>query len=553
MDEVKASSLPQLPDKYYLDYFYFLLTYIKKYYYPLLTAEENRFLSGFENLTKDSQCLFVRLANRRGRLFREDKLNYKEINSISACINELQEKGFVTLYSRKNQFDLKDVFKLFSSKELLERFNLKKNSSFLTKESIINFIINSITSIEIMEALNEPPIIKQEHQEEIEFFKFLFTGHLDFDMSAFVVKDLGNIKYQNYDEDLFLPIFSNRQEIDDTFYMAQNYRLFKEYSTEKPGIEIYHWLQALNIDKSSMASKAVRVYEKINLKLGTILEKDREYESAISLYNATSIQPARERLVRTLWKTGRKRDALELCNQMTLDYTSFDEKTFALDFIRKNQDKKSRKSVTEALEKAEVCTFKIDNTLPVEISYLNYLQAKGYGGFFSENYLWRGFFGLLFWDLIFNQENHTIHHPFQFLPSEIYSRDFFELNKEILEGRAEVLYKKNKFKKLIKNVWVQKYGTANGLFPWYEDLLDHIYIVYSLLEPEQIKAILFELAKDLKQSGVGFPDVFVFKKNEYYFAEVKSVNDKLSPQQLAWLNFFNSRKINIRLVRVLNG
>jgi len=85
---------------------------------------------------------------------------------------------------------------------------------------------------------------------------------------------------------------------------------------------------------------------------------------------------------------------------------------------------------------------------------------------------------------------------------------------------------------------------------WHESLLPLVEQCYQQLKANQIGSVLLEMAKDLKENTRGFPDLFVWRKNEYQFIEVKSPNDQLSAQQLYWLNFFKKQKISAQVLRV---
>ena len=60
-----------------------------------------------------------------------------------------------------------------------------------------------------------------------------------------------------------------------------------------------------------------------------------------------------------------------------------------------------------------------------------------------------------------------------------------------------------------------------------------------------LKNILIEMSKNLKDHASGFPDLFIWKKDEYHLYEIKSPNDHLSSQQFFWLNFMQSNGIHI--------
>ncbi len=56
----------ELPPKYYLDNFRFVLDHVQALYADILTAQESAFADDFNALSEDAQCLYVRLLSRRG-------------------------------------------------------------------------------------------------------------------------------------------------------------------------------------------------------------------------------------------------------------------------------------------------------------------------------------------------------------------------------------------------------------------------------------------------------------------------------------------------------
>ena len=80
-----------LPPKYYLEYFNYVLDFVQEKYRHILNENEWRFLRKYYCLSEDAQCLFIRFSNRRGIFFRVNKLSYSELSDIPALLNELLE------------------------------------------------------------------------------------------------------------------------------------------------------------------------------------------------------------------------------------------------------------------------------------------------------------------------------------------------------------------------------------------------------------------------------------------------------------------------------
>jgi DNA polymerase-3 subunit epsilon len=81
---------PILPTYYYLDHFTELLDSVARTYAAILTPEHHDFIAQFRNLSKDAQCLLIRMVNRRGAVFMREALRYAEIADTAKALDELR-------------------------------------------------------------------------------------------------------------------------------------------------------------------------------------------------------------------------------------------------------------------------------------------------------------------------------------------------------------------------------------------------------------------------------------------------------------------------------
>ena len=102
----------------------------------------------------------------------------------------------------------------------------------------------------------------------------------------------------------------------------------------------------------------------------------------------------------------------------------------------------------------------------------------------------------------------------------------------------------------ISKVHNDKYGIANRFVIWHEALLPALLVMIDKLPLKGLKMTLIEMSKNMKENSAGFPDLFIWRDDEYQFYEVKSPNDHLSAQQLFWLDFLASVKIKAEVLRV---
>lgn len=564
-------TLVQMPEKiiltpkYYLDYFHFLLHFVEKKYAHILNKAENSFLSSFAQLTEDEQCLYVRFSNRRASFFRTDKLKYAEIEDIPAIICSLIDKGFIEEINAQHLILAGELLDIFNKAELMEMAKMlqldTKGKTSLKKEDVLDWLMTVANFEEIITLLqvnpqDVPSVIKVGYDTEVQLIKFLFFGTRHGDMTEFVVRDLGFQTYQHFDEDNLVPHFETRQEAEDKLKVSLAREDFYLMQTAKIAAdEIYHWfMDWADQHHKSLAEIAVPTFERFALKVGMFLEKQKAFDEALSILKLTSEHPSRERQVRILHKTNNLEEAKALCEQMLAEPQNADEQFFAIDFFNKLdaqlQKKRVKKSVTQELHNAESISLSIDWKRQVELGVIHYYEERHQKATFTENHLWRSLFGLLFWDIIFDTESMAMHHPLQRSPSDLYKPVFFDKRKAKMEERLLLLEDEEVIRAYLYDTFFAKYGITNPLVEWYGGLFPLVITLVEKLSAEQLRKVLLEIARDLRENLRGFPDLLVWDDGDYCFVEVKSPTDNLSNQQLYWLRFFAEQGIKSKVLRV---
>ena len=85
----------ELPAGFYLENFRYLLEFVTGQYSSLLQEQELSYLNEFQSLPLQAQMLYVRLIQRKGSLFRCDKIHYEEIDDLQQVICQLTDAGFL--------------------------------------------------------------------------------------------------------------------------------------------------------------------------------------------------------------------------------------------------------------------------------------------------------------------------------------------------------------------------------------------------------------------------------------------------------------------------
>lgn len=555
---MKAAPI-ELPEKYYLDYFEMLISHVQKHYGKLLSKEEKRFIRRFYNLPEDAQCLFLRLVNRRGMYFRMDKISYEEIVDQPAALTVLLKRKFFKRLSFHCAGEIGYVLQTFTKTELIElaRHLLDKKALAalrkLRKQELAESLVSQCSPNQVIMLIrSQEVIIRTCHEDALEMLKFLYFGHLEGDMTQFVVRDIGYVKTESYDQAKLKALFKTRQEAEDKLRLSKVYRDFKQLRDELKATAdvIFDWFEAQQLCREKLCELALPHFDKLCLRLGKLLEQQQFAEKALKVYQYTETSPSRERQVRLLQKLGETKKALRLCCKISEQPANADERFFAEDFMNRVKHKKRTRSATDYLRKSEKIMLNADHQCYVEQGVLSYLEERGHEGVHVENYLWRGMFGLLFWDIIFDQESDAIHNPLQTAPSDLYTPQFLNKRADAINKRLKVLSYPKRFHNIIRHHHDSKQGMNNPMVGWHDHLLPLVEQCYHYLEPDQISSVLLEMARDLRENTRGFPDLFVWRESSYSFIEVKSPNDQLSARQLYWLHFFEQQKISAKVIRV---
>ena len=560
----------ELPPKYYLTYFQYLIDFVKKKYQHILNETEQQFLADFEALTENEKCLFIRFCNRTGSFFRTEKLKYVEIENIPESLSGLIDKGFIESLSENHLLEAAEVLDIFSKSELIElakMLNLEtRGKASLKKEEVLDWLLAVGNWEDMIYLLNSEDyanihglphsLVKVVKQTEVQMLKFLFFGSRHGDMTEFVTRDLGFQSYEKFDEDKMVAYFQTRQEVEDKLKVSlarEDFYLMQQADIEI--LDIYNWfMDWTETHRKELSEIAILTYGTFSLRVALYLEKKKALDEALTIFRLTEESPSRERQVRILDKQKNREEAKALCELILAEPQNATEQFFAEDYLNRIEaillKKKSKKAVTQQLHNSDFITIAATWKRQVEFGVIDYYQNRGMKAEFTENHLWRSLFGLLFWDIIFDTDSLAIHNPLQRSPSDLFKPTFFEKRKEKMEERLKMLEDEDATIVYMNRIFFEKFGLTNPLVQWYGGLFPLILTLLERLSPEQITLITLEMAKNLRQNLRGFPDLFIWADGEYSFIEVKSPTDSLSNQQLFWLRFFESVNVRSKVLRV---
>ena len=547
----------ELPPRYYLEYFEYLLGYMEQYYGEILSEEEKTFIHTYRALPQDAQCLAVRMANRRGEFFLLDSFRYEEIEDMLAARKTLAEAGLLVTPGTAQAPFFVELLSLFPKPFL---YRMGKDLEVPVKSSwrkgeIVEALLEGAPyseALAYMETFHD--VVMCTYGSVVYMFRFLFFGNTYEDLTQFVIRDIGYVRYEQTRSD-FTPLFANRKEAEDKLKAQEAYEYFKYLRDTEEAETVVDWYQSwIRNHLGTLSEAALAPFDKLTLRLGQWLERQEWLDEALEVYEHTQTDPGPERRIRLLHKLGRTEEAVEQAEHLTQHAESAEARIFAGDFLRKHQTEGQwLRRTTAKLKEAEEITISADFIKQVELGTAHHYSQQGFATAHTENALWRSFFGLLFWEEIFDDTAGAFHHPLQRMPSDLAGPGFLKPRRKALKAKMQLLYHREAFVAHVEGIFEAKQGTANAFTGWHPKTLDLVLEAHRLMEPAQWEAVLWEMARNPKVNSRGFPDLFLWKQADYLFVEVKSPNDHLGPQQWFWLEFFEQHGIAAKIVRVKWG
>lgn len=541
-----------LPPKYYHTNFEYLLDFVKTKYKSILEEKEWAFLRKYYSLNEDAQCWFIRFTNRKGLFFKYENLSYEELSPIETQLDQLLKLGFIEhLNPEKHSGFIAEILSTLTKVELIEIFSLKSFKNL--KKPELDVLISSTFSFNEITILisSKVKLLKVNFEIEISFIKFLFFGNRYLDMTEFVMRDLGLIQYYKQNEDDLVARFETRKDAEDKWMISDQFILFNQLKDQLTVPELLEWYTNLKANTQDLSEVAKPSLARLELRIGKFFEQQKNYDAAIVIYDKLMQVPARERKTRCLVKLGYVEEAKAMCNYILEAPQNADEQYFSEYFLKTLDGKKNKKITTEWLKTADEITVSHIYKYQVELGAIHYYLDLDFNAGFSENFTWRSIFGLVFWDIIFDPSLVAFHHPFQRRPSDLHLPDFYEKRKTQIHELLNSFDNDNEsLQELIMLNYAKYYGNANPFVIWEENIWEMTKLMAARIPYLQLKPILIKIAENIVENSRGLPDLLIWNNETIKFIEIKSPNDSLSNQQVAWLSFFKEIGLEAEVLRV---
>ncbi|HSG58422.1 MAG TPA: exonuclease domain-containing protein [Woeseiaceae bacterium] len=533
-----------LPTFYYHEHFMELLDFVGQHYAHVLLEEHVRFIEEFRVLPREAQCLYVRLVNRKGRVFARNRIRYPELGEIAPLFDVLLANGWATPPGAEH---FKDVLGFLTRAEIYAAVLPHRAgvSRSLKKADLVGVVRETMSAEAFMDGLDPRRILVQRRVDEVRYLLFLYFGRIRDGLSQFTMRDLGLVRTQSF-HDTYEPRFVDREEAAEHYYFATRLDAAARSTSDELAAlaaEVADWPEP-----NFPGSATLR--DELAAKLGRRAERATLADAARAFYAAGESAQCSERFIRLLLAQG-DRDAARRHLERCLDDPRSDEEWLvARDLYEQKFEKKRTSALTDVLRAAETIDIDESRSGSPERAVVEYFEGLGLAAYRTENLLWRTLFGLLLWDELFVDGEAAVHSPFEFLPASLANGSFYDQSRDRIEAKLALLSDPAGVRKQLLRISTGRYGTPNGVFRWRRSIIESVFSLLDKAPPEAVAAILRRLCTDYADSRYGYPDLMVVDAAGVRFVEVKTEGDQLRRNQLLRLEQLRAAGFRADVVRV---
>ena len=533
-------SLPVLPTYYYLDHFTEMISFVEATYGVMLEAEHHAFIALFRELSKDEQCLFIRMINRRGDIFAKSALSYQEIADTEAATQTLRLKGLIRSLAEPDYLAWLATMKKDTLLAIATAAAIDARASW-AKAKLLTYVHENIGFDEASTYAKADTYIVVSNTEPLAFLLYLYFGKTHDDLKSFALRDLGVIRTN--DASGFKARFGDAGEARACFFYS---RWIDRISI--PSLPLYHEAAAaLKAGPTNGGDYARTLRERAGYNVALFLEKQKDTQAAIDLYRLIASPECNERLARLLYSESRKDEAKLLLEQMIDDPGSDDEHIFATDFYARKFERQRTGICTALLRAGRTITVDENHRGNPEAGVAGVLRRDGHTVYYTENLLWHNLFGLLFWDELF--ESGQLHSGFDWLPQCLRNKSFAATFASEIARKLDAVRANQALPLLLKTV-AARYGRPNGVFSWNYLNVDALRELLAFAAPDAVASIVELMCRDFLALRDGFPDLMSIKDGQVAFIEVKAEGDVVRRNQLTRLRQLQAAGLAGEICRV---
>ena len=539
-------SVITLPTHYYLDHGLEVFDYLETHCQHLLPSEALSYINTFRALNRDEQCLLVRLWSRKPRFLKRSSLVYAEITQPHECLQTLKNVGLANDLSFKNADD--SLFNSLTKPELLSILNSvgARAPASTSKACLVGMCLTWREENKDLEPKLDvlDQYVERSQQLVIDYLLFLFFGDLRNRFQRFTMRDLGVLSTKNRAKKTQqVARFSCLEEARFEFECHTHLRDISQGNIRHN--ELVKFLKGGSAHSGGFNSTS---RDRLVLKYGEQLLSEQP-QAAVDVWQLSEHADVLEKRLRLQYQIGDTQQVkleLELLQERADEHgMSAASEIFVADFYARKFTGKRTSVYTDMLKNAAE-SVGIDELYlnSCEQGVINYYQRLGVHAEFVENRVWRVFFALLFWELLFEQSG-TQANEFDRVPLVLQRGDFHVRFEKAIKEQLKILSDPLAASKYFTRMAVSKHGYPTGLFRWSETVLATMLLILKHAPADALAKVMMRMTRDYQNTKDGYPDILVLDDTGLRFEEVKAPGDVIRPNQLVSINRLQRAGFNV--------
>ena len=535
---------------YYLKHFDFMLDSLEVDRERFLSASQQATVERLQRLPIQARCLFIRLYLRKGNFFRTDKLDYSEIGDLNEAIHHLIKDGFLSRLSDE-RLDLSITMRNLA--ELKEEGLLQHLPSVLAgRPNIDQALLSQIGSLQVPRL----DIIQLQHRNLIDRCQLAYFGNAHQDLSDLILTDLGQRSFESTQctttkwrsqivIDLASLLLVFRREID---HLSSRLKGEKdcEGAKEHLGAMLEQLLEGFPARPNEPLVQ--RRYDRTVVAGGRLAERLDANELALKWYALSEASAIVERRLRVMSKlniTGTEALAEQLLDSSL--------KASEIKYAERLLGRPAHYLASQVPEFGLSLNTEMLNSYEggIERRVIDWLHDhRGQTAHHTENTVFSGLFGLLFWDAIFAPIDGAFFHPYQSSPADLFDADFYPRRERLFQDQFKKLGSKRYRDERLVTTIHEKQGIQNPFVVWSEALLMILIKALETIHWSRLEPLFQLMARNPREATRGFPDLIVLGEDSVEFIEVKGPGDRLQDHQIRWLCELNNAGIPSSVLKV---
>ncbi len=536
-----------LPPFYYLTHFSEFIDFIKNENQHLLLQQHSDFLNTFDNLSHSAKCLCVRLINRKFPIIKLSSLRFNELGPYTEIIPELYQQGLVRDINEEQAQLLLSVLNKVELLTLLSHYKREGMPHFTQSSSkpVLLDACKHLSDEEIVTCDVAKGYILQTYETLIDYFLFLYFGHLKGKLNQFSMRDLGIMRTREGQAQM-----TARFERSDTAYNA--FLLAKQYESFKqaPPKSAHGLVELINTLPDALCQQALTIRNKLVFRCCKLL-LPLDVDSAIQSLSLVNSAEAQELWCRENYKLGKITEVEDKLNEII--NAPYNDKIlqFAEDFLQRKYHKKKTSILTDMLrEHSKELNLDEIHKGAVERGVMSHYHKRGAQTWRTENRLWNNLFGLVFWQELFELPGLGLATQFDYLPICLKQNNFLDVANTEITQKLDKHSEKDRLFRLVTGNAAKYYGQSQGIVHWHKQMLEPIKV---LIEHADIRAIhqqILRMAENYELHHDGYPDIMLLDEGQLRFEEIKAEGDSLRKNQLIQIQGLNALGIKVDITKV---